>query len=208
MVKYVDESFEILTQIDGTSMLKQVERAGRSCYKSEDHITRDSHLKFARMLVNRQHFSVIEHCSVSVRIISNRGLTHELVRHRIASYSQESTRYCNYRKGKFGNQITVIDQSKHFKDAAQVKAWKHAMEDAEKHYMGLIEAGTPAEIARGVLPIDVKTEIVITANLREWRHIFTLRCSPAAHPNIRHVMGELLNEFKSRIPVIFDDINP
>jgi thymidylate synthase (FAD) len=207
MVKYVPQSHEILTPIDGSDVLKRIEQAGRICYKSEDLSTADSHLRFARMIVGREHFSVIEHVNVTVKFITNRGVTHELVRHRTASYSQESTRYCNYAKGKFDGEITVIDQQGLFTDPLHYKLWKEAMAEAERAYLDLVERGVPPQVARGVLPIDLKSEIIITANLREWRHIFEMRTSEAAHPNIRSLMKGLLIEFKQKIPVIFDDID-
>ncbi len=207
MVKFVPQSFEILGPVDGIDMLKKIELAGRVCYKSEDVIGNDSHDRFATMIVKNQHFSVIEHANVTVKFITNRGVSHELVRHRMASFSQESTRYCNYSKGKFGNEITVIDQRGLLPGDEDYAEWRRAMEDAERHYMALIGSGVAPQVARGVLPIDLKTEIVVTANLREWRHIFELRTSGAAHPNIRHLMGSLLKDFKARIPAIFDDLD-
>jgi thymidylate synthase (FAD) len=206
MVKYVPQSHEILSTIDGNDVLKRIEQAGRICYKSEDMVSADSHVRFAKMLLDREHFSVIEHVNVTVRFVTNRGVTHELVRHRTASYSQESTRYCNYSKGKFNGEIAVIDQKDLFTDPAHYKLWKDAMEEAERSYMELVERGVSPQVARGVLPTDLKTEIIVTANLREWRHIFELRTSEAAHPNIRSLMKVLLAEFKQKIPIIFDDI--
>jgi len=206
MVKYVPQSHEILTAIDGNEVLKRIEEAGRICYKSEDMIAADSHIRFAKMIVGREHFSVIEHVNVTVKFVTNRGVTHELVRHRTASYSQESTRYCNYAKGKFDGEIAVIDQRDLFADPAHYKLWKDAMAEAERAYMDLIEHGVSPQVARGVLPTDLKTEIIVTANLREWRHILELRTSEAAHPNIRALMKGLLADFKQKIPVIFDDI--
>ncbi|MHA1370558.1 MAG: FAD-dependent thymidylate synthase [Promethearchaeota archaeon] len=206
MVRYVNQSFQILTPLDGAEMLKRVELAGRTCYKSEDHISADSYLKFSKMLIDRGHLSVIEHVYITVKFISNRGFSHELVRHRTASYSQESTRYCNYSKGKFGNEISVINQRELLKNDDDYELWKKAMENAEVSYMALIKNGVAPQVARGVLPIDLKTEIIITANLREWRHILKLRTSESAHPNIRSLMKKLLFEFKQKIPVIFDDI--
>lgn len=206
MVQFVKQSHEILTPIDGEQMLKKIEYAGRTCYKSEDKATGDSHLKFASMIVKNHHFSVIEHVSVTVRFITNRGVSHELVRHRMASFSQESTRYCNYAKGKFGNELTVIDQKELFQSHDAYETWKKAMRSAERYYLHLIANGVSPQVARGTLPIDLKTEIVVTANLREWRHILDLRTSPAAHPNIRFLMDGLLTELKQKIPVIFEDI--
>jgi len=183
--------------------------------------------EFAKMILGRGHESVIEHGFVTVRFISNRGFTHEMVRHRLVSYSQESTRYCNYSGDKFGSEITVIEpwwfkSQKHaivepsgswepydFVDVDKMPAvgmWTNAIAAAELAYNKLISAGLPAQAARGVLPIDVKTEIVVTANFREWRHIFKMRASPAAHPDMQRLMYPLLAEFKRKIPVIFDDL--
>jgi thymidylate synthase (FAD) len=207
MVRYVAQSFEILTPIDGAEILRRIEQAGRICYKSENMISEDSHFRFAKMLLERQYLSVIEHVSISVKFITNRGVSHELVRHRLASYSQESTRYCNYSKGKFGSEITVIDQRALLPDEDTYAIWQQAMENAEASYLQLVGAGVAPQIARDVLPTDLKTEIIMTANLREWRVVFGLRTSEAAHPNIRELMAGLLAEFQRQIPVLFDDIS-
>ena len=163
-----------------------------------------------KALLERGHESVIEHYSVTVRVICDRGVTHEIVRHRIASYSQESTRYCNYSKDKFSNQITFIRPC--FWDVnteegkRNFEIWKKAMENAEKAYMELLANGASPEEARSVLPNSLKSEIVITMNLRSWRHFFKLRTDPAAHPQMREIAVPLLKEFKKLIPVVFDDI--
>jgi thymidylate synthase (FAD) len=235
MVKYVKQGVEILTPreyIDDA--YKMIELAGRTCYKSEDLITEDSAEKFVRMIVDWGHLSVIEHVNVTVKFITNRGMTHELVRHRLASYSQESTRYCNYSKDKHGNEISVIDQKNlmvssllegHKSDYSgahehyvrsgcesckmalhAVCSWEEAMENAENKYLKLIEAGASPQIARGVLPIDLKTEIVMTANLREWGHVFRMRTSKDAHPNIRALMLELFWRLESLFPGLYDDL--
>lgn len=208
-MKIIEPSYEVLTSEDGLTILQNIEYAGRTCYKSEDAITRDSCYKFVEMILKRGHESVLEHESISVRFICNRGFTHELVRHRLAAYSQESTRYCNYSKEKFGNEITVIipQSLKSSENARLFNVWKSAMEESEKSYFLLIESGCSPQIARGVLPIDLKTEIVITANLREWRHIFNLRTSNAAHPSMQQLMRPLLKEFQKRIPIVFDNIS-
>jgi len=162
--------------------------------------------KMIKMILDRGHESVIEHSSITVKFICNRGFTHELVRHRLAAYSQESTRYCNYSKGKFDGGITVIRPPYWYdeEDAWKYDRWHAAMTYAEEIYLKLIEAGAKPQEARGVLPIDVKTEIVITANIREWRHIFKLRCSKAAHPSMRQLMIPLRDELRKRIPIVFD----
>lgn len=210
-MKVIKADFIIEDDFNGEDLLKQIEKAGRTCYKSEEKITADSAMDFVKRILASGHESVIEHEKVSVRVICDRGVTHEIVRHRIASYSQESTRYCNYSKNSFGNEISVIEpcfwQSGSQEDKQKLAAWKQAMEEAEKSYMRLIELGATAQEARSVLPNSLKTEIVMTMNLREWRHFFKLRTSNAAHPQMREIARPMLDEFKKRIPVIFDDIN-
>lgn len=203
-------------KIDGITMLKKIEAYGRLCHKSEDKITDHSYKEFIEKIVRiKKHVSIIEHESVTVRIICDRGVTHELVRHRIASYSQESTRYCNYSKDKFDNQITVIDleQGMVLDGKLQLHAypqilsvWANAMADAETAYNKMIGLGAPAQIARSVLPNSLKTEIVVTFNLREWHHFFILRTAAAAHPQMREITIPLLVHFQSVIPIIFDNI--
>jgi thymidylate synthase (FAD) len=157
--------------------------------------------------MDKGHLSVIEHCSVTVRIICDRGVSHEIVRHRLANYTQESTRYCNYAKGKFGNEITVIKPCFWDENDEKYAIWKQTMETVEKAYNSLIKAGALAQEARSVLPNSLKTEIVVTMNLREWHYFFTLRTASGAHPQMREIAVPLLHEFKKRIPVIFDNID-
>jgi thymidylate synthase (FAD) len=203
-MKIIDPSYEIMTPINGLEMLKHLELAGRVCYKSEDKITDESCKTFTKMIKTRKHESVLEHCSVSVRFICNRGFTHELVRHRVASFSQESTRYVNYSKGKHGSEITVVKPPKFDEwDIPSQAVWRNTMKSAETGYMLLLENGRSPQEARGVLPIDVKTEIVITANLREWMHIFELRCSSNAHPSMQQLMIPLREEFKKELSELF-----
>ena len=215
--------FEILTPISegGIEELKHIEKIGRVCYKSEGKITEDgeSAKKFLKMLIDRGHEAMIEHSSLSMKFVVDRGVSHELVRHRIASFAQESTRYVNYSLEKFGNEINVIDirngidlDNKMKNMNAEtiefiIREWLLAMEDAEKHYMKMIELGATPQIARSVLPNSTKTEITITANYREWRNFFKLRVPNTAHPQMREVTIPLLKELKTRLPIIFDDIN-
>lgn len=205
-MRIISPSHEILSSIDGDSILKRIELAGRTCYKSEDRITVDSAKVFVKRILSAGHHSVIEHVNITVRFICDRGITHELVRHRLASYSQESTRYANYSKNKFGREITVIKPLFWSEDSSEYMEWKAAMEQSEKSYMRLIELAARPEQARSVLPNSLKTEIVVTCNVREWRHILGLRCSKAAHPQIREIMLPLLAEFKEKLPVLFEDI--
>ena len=218
----LNPGFEILTPISegGIEELKHIEKIGRVCYKSEGNITEDgeSAKKFVKMLINRGHEAMIEHSSLSVKFVVDRGRSHELVRHRIASFAQESTRYVNYSLDKFGNEINVIDirngiildnKMKNM-DAKTIELiineWLLAMEDAEKHYMKMIELGATPQIARSVLPNSTKTEITITANYREWRNLFKLRVPNTAHPQMREVTTPLLKELQNKLPIMFDDI--
>lgn len=200
-MKIIQPSVEILTPIDGDYILKFLERCGRTCYKSEDRITEDSAKKFIRNLIKRGHESVIEHFNITVKVICDRGVSHEIIRHRIGAYSQESTRYVNYKEG-----IEVIAQSELENNLDAGYAWLEAMMEAEKYYQELIDLGVKPEIARDVLPNALKTEIVITYNLRQWRHFLKQRTSRAAHPQIREIANMILKEFQERIPVIFEDI--
>lgn len=216
----VKASYEILSDINGIKELQHIEKIGRVCYKSEGNITEDgeSAKKFVKMLIRNGHEAMIEHSSLSVKFTVDRGVSHELVRHRIASFAQESTRYCNYSKDKFGSECTFIDLAEGTILDTKMKnmpaeeinlilmEWDLAMEDAENHYMKMLELGATPQIARSVLPNSTKTEITITANYREWRNFFKLRVPKTAHPQMREVTTPLLNELKKRIPVIFDDI--
>jgi thymidylate synthase (FAD) len=158
------------------------------------------------MILKRGHHSVIEHANTTVRFICNRGVSHEIVRHRIASYSQESTRYCDYSKFKHGSEIACIDPRPYVKDGRDFVEWVEDMESAERRYFRRIERGYKPQIARGVLPIDLKTELVMTANLREWRHFFSLRAAEPAHPQMRKLGSDLLFRLREDIPVIFDGV--
>ncbi|MEK7463077.1 MAG: FAD-dependent thymidylate synthase [Patescibacteria group bacterium] len=202
-MKIIKAFFVIEDAIDGEKILKTLEKYGRVCYKSEDKATEDSARKFVANIIKLGHESVLEHEKVTVRIICDRGVTHEIVRHRIGSYSQESTRYCDY--GKTGD-IVVIEPCFWNNNYSKYLIWKYAMEDSERAYNELRRLGATPQEARSVLPNSLKTEIVITFNLREWRHFFKLRCSKKAHPQMREVAVPLLAEFKKLIPVIFDDI--
>lgn len=217
-MKIIKPTAGIVGTIDGQAVLKHIERCGRTCYKSEDKITDGSAEKFIKMLINSGHESVLEHFSFTAKFICDRGISHEAVRHRIASYSQESSRYCNYSNDKFDSSIGVIDiasgiqidQKMRRLSADEINLivceWTQAMEDAEKHYMKMIELGATAQMARGVLPNSTKTEVTMTANLREWRHFFKLRTSKASHPQMIEVANILLEDVKKKIPIIFDDI--
>ena len=204
-MKIIKPYFEI-QPFNGEEMLKSIEQAGRTCYKSEDKITGDSARKFVAGIIKSGHESVIEHEKITVRIICDRGITHEIVRHRLASYSQESTRYCRYSDNKFDNQLTFISPCFWKESDTRYIIWKRSMQETENAYMELINAGAKPQEARDVLPNSLKTEIVVTMNLREWRHFLKLRTAPAAHPQIREIAIPLLRRFKKLIPAVFDDI--
>ncbi|WDN89779.1 thymidylate synthase (FAD) [Desulfosarcina sp. BuS5] len=205
-MRIISPGHEILFIQDGASILKQIEAAGRTCYKSENKITADSAAGFVKSIIKSGHHSVVEHISISVRFICDRGITHEIVRHRLAAYSQESTRYANYSEDKFGNEITVIKPYFWSEGSEEYLEWETAMKNAEQSYLKLLQNGARPEQARSVLPNSLKTEIVMTCNLREWRHVLALRCSKASHPQIREIMLPLLAEFHEKIPVLFDDL--
>ena len=184
--------------------LQLLELAGRVAYKSEAKITADSAAKFLTVLLTKQHESVIEHVSASVRIITDRGVSHELVRHRLASYTQESTRYCSYNQGKFGGELTVIRPVYFLEDSPAWYRWCSAMQDAENHYLLLINNyGCSAQEARAVLPNSLKTELIMTANLRQWLHVLKLRTAKEAHPQMRALMLDTAALFHDRLPVLF-----
>lgn len=207
-MKIINASTEILTPITGDE-LKQIEYAGRTCYKSEDKITDDSAKKFVENLIKRGHEAMLEHSSLSVKFICDRGVSHELVRHRLASFAQESTRYCNYSKDKFGKELTFIKPCFLEDGTDPYIYWKNAMSDAEMYYFSMLGGGCIPQEARSVLPNSIKTEVVMTANYREWRHFFWLRAARKtgpAHPQMEELAVPLLYEVSGLIPVVFDDI--
>ena len=205
-MKIIEASVELINPPTYDELLSRVEIAGRVCYKSENKIAEGTAEKFVRAIIKRGHEAVIEHGSLSVRFICDRGVTHEIVRHRLASYCQESTRYCNYSNEQFGAEITVIEPLYLARATFPYNLWRDAMQNAEDTYFALLEEGLTPQEARAVLPNSLKTEIVMTANLREWRHFCKLRASKAAHPQMREVAGMLLEILKADYPVFFEDI--
>ena len=184
---------------DPMDLLQDIERIGRVCYKSEHRITSSSAAPFVRSIIERGHESVLEHISITVRFVTDRAIANELVRHRIAAYSQESTRYCNYKdKIEFIYPKNVSDK--------QLQLIMEACACAATTYQELIADGATPEIARDVLPLCTKTELIATYNLREWRHVLRLRTDKAAHPKMRELMQTLLQFFQGLVPIIFDDI--
>ena len=212
-MKIINSSIKLEDEIDGQEILKKIERIGRTCYKSEGNITEDSAERFVKSIIARGHESVLEHVSISVRVICDRGVSHEIVRHRIASYSQESTRYCNYSNDKFGNELTFIrpcywgTENRDGSTSGKLLIWEYTMQGIEYNYIALLESGATPEQARSILPNSIKTEIVMTMNLREWRHFFELRCDKAAHPQMREIANMILTELYKLLPVIFEDLH-
>lgn len=204
-MRVIEPSFEIITPVDPEAIMRHIELCGRVCYKSEGNISEGSAQKLIKSMLDRGHESPIEHYSISVRVVTDRGVSHEWVRHRIASYSQESTRYCNYSKDKFGGEITFIRPSRLEEGTLEYEAWARAMENAERSYFELLNMGVTPETARSVLPNSLKTEFICTMNLREWRHFFDLRTAPAAHPDMRAVAVPLKERFAKLLPIFFAD---
>ncbi len=203
-MRIVQPSFEILAYTP--EMTKVIERGIRTAYKSEDKIEEGSDIEIIGRIKNFKHESTLEHAAITVHFVTDRGVTHELVRHRIASFTQESTRYCNYGKGKFGNEITVIEPFFYIGYSGTYSLWKKSCEESEQTYLALLATGSKPQEARSILPNSLKTEIVVTANMREWRHIMTLRTSKEAHPQIRQIMCPLLQKFRQMWPILFDDV--
>lgn len=211
-MKIIKASTEIMnSQNELDCILNKIELAARTCYKSESNINKDSSIKMVKNLIANKHEAMLEHAYITVKFICDRGISHELVRHRIASFAQESTRYCNYSKDKFGNEITVIKPYFLNEYTEAYQFWKNSCLTAEKNYFNLLELGLTPQEARLVLPNSLKTEVVVTMNIREWRHFFNLRASGKTgkpHPQMLELTIPLLNELKNRVPVVFDDIKP
>jgi thymidylate synthase (FAD) len=214
-MKLIKPSYQILTNIHGLEILQRLEKHARVCYQSEDKITEESAELLLKRIIKSGHLSVIEHESIGVRFRVDRGFLAEITRHRLASFSVESTRYCSYTSGcEFIIPPWTNIQEGNYSSFASVdrlpkqdRAWFDTMLLLESVYCGLLKDGWKPQQARSVLPNSLATTIDITANLREWRHIFTLRTTSGAHPQMQEIMIPLLNEFKEKIPVVFGDFN-
>ena len=190
---------------DGVKIMKRIERACRTCYRSEDKISEESYKNLLTNWLNRGHESVLEHEKITVRIYSDIGTYKDLTRHRFASFSVESTRYCSYNKDKYGNEIAVVNPV-YMEDKEVFETWKKAIEDMEKAYMKMKELGASTDMCREILPHSTAAEYTMTANIREWKHILELRTTNHVHPAIRQVLIPLLLLFKEQMPEIFGDI--
>ena len=206
-MKLIDPYVEIISPIDGKAIMKHLEICGRVCYKSENLIKDESCDVFLSKILSSAHESVIEHHSITVKVVGSRSMSHQLVRHRIASYSQESQRYCNYTRDKFGDDLVFIKPRKYDSWNVNVQSWfDKSLIDAEETYSNLIKSGLQAQDAREVLPNACKTEVIVTMNLRSWRHLLKMRTDLHAQDQIRFLANELLDKFKQELPVIFGDL--
>ncbi len=192
-------------KIDGIKIMKRIERACRTCYRSEGKITEDSYKKLLNNCITRGHESVLEHEKVTVRIYSDVGSYKDLTRHRMASFSVESTRYCSYDKDKYGNEISFINPV-YIEDKEMYETWKKTMQEIENGYIKMKKLGATTDMCREVLPHSTAGEYTMTANIREWKHILALRTTNHVHPSIRQVLIPLLKYFQEEMPEIFGDI--
>jgi thymidylate synthase (FAD) len=209
MVKIIEPSVEIITDLDSDKLLKHIESCGRTCYQSYENQTEDatSAKKMIKMLIKSGHESVLEHYSITVKLKTDVGVYKDITRHRAGTaWSIESTRFCNYSKDKFGNEITFIEPCNIKKDSDEYKIWLNCIENIEKSYNEMASLGAKADQLRMILPHSTAAEVSMTANLRSWRHIFKMRCAKAAHPSVRQIMLMVLKEFYNKIEVVFDDL--
>lgn len=205
MAKYIEPKYEILTKIDKESFLLSCELAARTCYKSENKITEGSAEKLIKNLIKNKHLAMVEHCpNITVKFICDRAFSHELVRHRLCSFAQESQRYCKYENNDM--EFIIPYWMYESRDIEERNMFYDVCHLTEQKYKELREKGLQAQAARCVLPNAVKTEVVVTANIREWRHLLQLRTAKDAHPEMQRVMRPLLEELKEKLPVFFEDI--
>lgn len=205
-MKFIKPWIEV-EKIDGIKIMKNLELAAKQCYRSQDNIKDESYDKFLRGCISRGHESVIEHEKVSIRMCCDIGVYKDLTRHRLASFSIESTRYCNYSKDKFDNNISFIVPCNIEEGTQEYKLWQNCMSEIEQNYNAMAELGCKPDQLRLLLPHSTAAEVVMTANIREWRHILSLRADSHAHPSIQQLMIPLLLYFQKEMPALFDDIS-
>lgn len=206
-MRVIEPSVELAQDLNPGEIMRQLERAGRVCYKSESRISDTSAEKFIANIIKSGHESVIEHVSITFKIICDRGVSHEIVRHRLASYSQESSRYCDYSNDKFGGELSFIKPCFWGEGDENYLLWRQAMEDLERLYLSMRKKGARPEQVRSILPNSLKTELFMTANLREWRHFLKLRTSKRAHPQMRQIALQIYEILHKNLPVIFSDFD-
>lgn len=204
-MKIIEPIVEV-EKVDYNKIMKNLERACRTCYRSEDKITEESYKTLLKNCINRGHESILEHEKITIRMICDIGVYKDLTRHRHASFSIESTRYCNYGKDKFENQIKFIEPVNIEKNTKLYEEWKTSCEEIEKHYIKMVELGATPDQMRMILPHSTAALVTMTANIREWKHIFSLRCTKHAHSAVEQVMIPLLLHFKQSMPEIFENI--
>lgn len=206
-MRLIKSKVEILDNLNGEEIVDKIAKVARTCYKSEDNSTSERDRELVKRLIKSGHEAMIEFADITVKFTCSRAISHELVRHRLCSFAQESQRYCDYSKDKFDHEITFIIPSwLTNKDGIKSVIFTKSLFAAEHDYFALLTEGCTAQEAREVLPNATKTEINMKANLREWRHFLKLRCSTAAHPDMRVLALDLLKQFHDNIPIIFDDI--
>ena len=191
---------------DGKKMLQRIERACRTCYRSENLITENSYKKLLKNCLNRGHESILEHEKVSIRMICDIGVYKDLTRHRFGSFSIESTRYCNYGKDKFDSEIKFIKPVHIEEGSSLYNYWETGLEALEENYLKMAQEGAKPDQLRMLLPHSTAAEVNMTCNLREWKHVLSLRCTNHAHPSIRQLLIPLLLKFKKDMPEIFADV--
>ena len=208
MVRIVKPNIEIISEIDGKKILKHIELCARNCYKSEGNITEDisSAERMINKLIEMGHTAMIEHYSITFKMLCDIGVYKDLTRHRMCSWAIESTRYCNYSKDKFGNEITFIKPVNIKDNTDEYAIWYNTMSEIEQSYNEMAKLGCTPDQLRMLLPHSTAASVICTCNIRELRHIFGLRCAKAAHPSVRQIMLMTLNEFHKRIPLLFDDL--
>lgn len=204
-MQIVDPHIQV-EKIDGTKIMKNIERACRTCYRSEGKITDESYKTLLKNCITRGHESVLEHEKITIRMYCDLGVYKDITRHRIASFSIESTRYCNYGKDKFGNELKFIKPCNIEKGTELYKFWEEACKEIEKNYIKMSKLGALPDQLRMILPHSIAAEVIMTANIREWKHILSLRASSHTHPSIRQLMIPLLLYFQEIMPEIFEKV--
>ena len=208
-MKIVQAQITPITPLNGQAILKRIEEIARTCYRSEDKITEDgkSAEQLVRALTNAGHGAMLEHATISMRYVSNIAAYKDLTRHRVGiAYAIESTRFCSYNKGKFGNEIAFLRPVEIPQDSLKYQVWLNAMEQAEKNYMNLASMGAKPDELSLILPQSTAAEFVITANARAWNNIFNLRAIGHSRPCVREIMIPTLELFRREVPIVFDDV--
>lgn len=206
-MKIVSPSVQILTPLNGEQILRHIENCGRTCYQSYENKNEESHKKMIAMLIKSGHESVLEHFSITVKILTNVSCYKDITRHRAGTaFSIESTRFCSYNKDKFGNELKFLKPVNIQEGTDEYTVWQNCMQNIEDSYKEMANLDCKPDQLRMILPHSIAAEVCMTANLRAWRHIFKMRCAKAAHPDVQVVMKMILKEFHDKIPVVFDDL--